>query len=330
MQLTAVLDSVLLRQDDGGGGSDDGVVEVINGAIEKSMLQERYPLLQPFGDTLTGKVIFVTGASRGIGKAFVESFLDSGASKVYAAVRNVEFAEAAFEGRTEKMQRSRKDGSEDKYVGGTVVPIRLDMSDHERIAEIATIASDVDIVINNAGVLTRTSPLDGETTVEGLKYEMDVNVYGLARLAHAFAPVLERRGGQGIFVQLNSVASLRCAAPNMATYSASKAAAFSLTQALRQELGALGVHVISVHPGPIATDMIADMPALASVAPPASTVAKSVIDAIVGNSEPPFLVFPDKKAKGLGKTYESFAEIVIEQGNAFGAEGRCTLFRKGN
>jgi len=226
-----------------------------------------------------------------------------------------------------------KKNNEDNDVG-VIVPVRLDMSDPESIKETATIATDVDIVINNAGVLTRTTPLEGETAIENLQYEMNVNVYGLMRLAHAFAPMLERRNGTGLFVQINSVSSMRCAAINVSTYSASKSAAFSISQALRHELGAKGVHVVSVHPGPIGTDMVADIPAMISIAPPPSTVAESLIDAITTTSSssddedgerpsfPPFLLFPDEKAKGLGKAYQSFAEVVIEQGNSYGEEGR--------
>ena len=273
--------------------------------------QHQHPLLRSIGDTVKGKVVLVTGANRGIGKAFVESFLEHGASKVYAAVRNVESAEIAFQDRLVLQQQDNG--------CGVVVPIRLDMSDPERIKEIAaTITTDVDIVINNAGVLTRTTPLEGETAVENLQYEMDVNVYGFLRLAHAFAPILEQRNGTGVFVQINSVASMRCPIINVSTYSASKAAAFSITQALRLELGAKGVHVVSVHPGPIATDMVADIPALMAIAPPPSVVAESLIDTITNTSLPPFLVYPDDKSKGLGKAYQSFADIVIEQGNAYG------------
>ena len=122
-------------------------------------------------------------------------------------------------------------------------------------------------------------------------------------------------------MQINSVASMRCAVPNASTYSASKAASFSITQALREQLGGQGVHVVSVHPGPINTDMLSDLPALVAIAPPTSIVAESLISSILSSTSlPPFLVYPDEKAKCMGRAYESFAKIVIEEGKAYGEE----------
>jgi len=184
---------------------------------------------------VAGKIALVTGANRGIGKAIVQFFLDHGVAKVYAAVRTLDSASALVQ----------------RY-GDRVVPVRIDLDEPGTIVTAAKTASDVQIVVNNAGVLRMSTPL-ADNAIESLEYEMKINVLGLMRMAQAFAPVLKENDG-GAFVQLNSVASVRCFT-NFATYAASKAAAYSITQALRELLGQQGTAVLSVHPGPIATDM---------------------------------------------------------------------------
>lgn len=237
---------------------------------------------------IAGKTVLVTGANRGIGKAFSEAFLKGGVAKLYAAVRNLDSAKPLV----------------DEF-GDKVVPIKIDVSDPASITEAAKTASDVDIVVNNAGVLTNASPL-ADDAVENLEFEMKVNVYGLIRMAQAFAPVLKSNGG-GYFAQLNSVASVKNFA-DFATYSASKAASYSITQALREKLEEQGTTVISVHPGPINTDM-AHGAGLSEIAEPPSLVADALIDAIENKK---FHVFPDTMAKQVGGAYESFATNIVE------------------
>jgi short-subunit dehydrogenase len=135
---------------------------------------------------------------------------------------------------------------------------------------------------------------------------MDVNVYGLITMAQAFAPVLKANGG-GVFAQINSVASLKSTS-NFATYSASKAAAYSITQALRELLHEQGTIVLSVHPGPIETDM-ADAAGLLEIAESPTLVAEGIISALQTGE---FHVFPDTVARQLGSAYQSFAKNVVE------------------
>jgi NAD(P)-dependent dehydrogenase (short-subunit alcohol dehydrogenase family) len=270
-----------------------------------------YKLIKANNDTMPytveDKVILVTGANRGIGKAIVECFLECKAKKVYAAVRNIVSLNVAL------LDDDR------------VVPLVVDLSNPDTIRDAAKIATDVDIVVNNAGIISHTGPLDGDTTVQRLQEEMAVNVHGLVYMAQAFAPVLEQRNGCGILVQINSVASLRCAVPSVATYSASKAASFSMTQAIREALHPQGVHVVSVHPGPIATDMLATaLQEFQNMAEPPKKVAEALMDALTNRDpecdkpNPPFLVYPDAKAKQLGEVYESFATRVLVERKSYG------------
>lgn len=239
-------------------------------------------------DSLNDKNVLVTGANRGIGRAIVEEAMQRGAAKVYAAVRTLESAAPLVE-----------------QFGDRVVPVQVDVQDDASIRAAAGVASDVDIVINNAGVLKTASAIDKEA-IQALTYELDVNVFGLIRVAQAFAPVLKSNGG-GALVQLNSVASVKNFA-DFATYSASKAASYSLTQGLRESLREQGTHVVSVHPGPIQTEM-ADSAGLGEIAEPPSLVAKEIFDAI---AERRFHAWPDSMAKQIGSAYQSFAENVVE------------------
>ena len=138
---------------------------------------------------ISKKIILVTGANRGIGKAIVESFLQHGASKVYAAVRSLNKAEALV-----------------AELGEKVIPIEIDYENPASIKVAAKTAGDVQVVVSNAGVLIGANVMDEDVIVQ-FQTELNINVYGLVRMAQAFAPVLRRNGG-GAFVQINSIASL--------------------------------------------------------------------------------------------------------------------------
>jgi NAD(P)-dependent dehydrogenase (short-subunit alcohol dehydrogenase family) len=238
-------------------------------------------------EKVKNKVALITGANRGIGKALLEGLLAAGASKVYAGVRDL----------------SKADSLIAEY-GSKVVPIKIDLEDVDSIKSAATDAQDVGIVINNAGVLTMHTPLD-ENAIEAFQQEMNINVYGLMHMAQAFAPILKANGG-GIFAQLNSVASMKNFA-GFSTYCASKAAAYSITLSIREVLEEQGTRVISIHPGPIATDM-GDSAGFGEIAEPATVVSNAFIEALENDD---VHVFPDMMAKQVGEAYGSFAENVV-------------------
>lgn len=239
------------------------------------------------GFEVKGCVALVTGANRGIGKAIVDSLIAHGAAKVYAAVRTPASADPLVE-----------------QYGDRVVPARIDLTQPHSIVTAAEQASDVTLVVNNAGVLRTSGPLD-ESAINDLNYEITVNVLGLLKMAQAFAPALKANGG-GAFVQLNSIASVR-AFPPFSTYCASKAAAYSLTQSLRSTLAEQGTAVLSVHPGPIETQMASDA-GLEDTDPP-SVVAEGMIESLKAGA---FHLFPDKMAREVWAAYESFAKAVVE------------------
>ena len=235
---------------------------------------------------ISNKNTLVTGANRGIGKAIVESFLEHGASKVYAGARSLNKAEALV-----------------AEFGEKVVPIEIDYENPASIKAAAEIADDVQVVVSNAGVLIGASVMD-EDVIEQFQTELNINVYGLIRMAQAFAPVLKRNGG-GAFVQINSIASL--SSFPRATYPASKAASYSFTQAIRHVFEEQGTAVLSVHPGPIATDMAAAS-GLEDTDPP-HVVSEGIVEAL---REGNFHLFPDRMAKDFEKAYHNFAEAIIE------------------
>lgn len=233
------------------------------------------------------RIVFISGANRGIGKAITEAVLAAGAQKVYAAVRTLDSAQPLIDAH-----------------GDRVVAVQLDITDAASVEQAAEHANDVDIVINNAGVLRTSTPL-AEDTFDSLEFEFDVNVKGLLRVARAFVPVLAK-SQQAALVQLNSVASLKAFA-SFSTYSASKAAAYSLTQSLRDSLAEQHIHVQSVHPGPIATDM-ADSAGFESETAP-SVVADAIL---AGLKSGQFHVFPDPLAEQVWGAYQSFATHIVE------------------
>ncbi len=186
----------------------------------------------------------VTGANRGIGKAYVQALIKQGAKKVYAAMRDIE----TFKKSSSECLEKHKD---------VVELIPLDITSENQIASAAKKAEDIDLLVNNAGI-ANFSGLIAEENLSSARNEMEVNYFGTLSMIRAFAPTLKKNGG-GAIVNVLSIASL-VNIPVLGSYSASKAALYSLTQGVRAELAHQGTHVLGVFPGPIATDMAKDFP----------------------------------------------------------------------
>ena len=178
---------------------------------------------------IQNSVALVTGANRGIGLAFTKALLARGARKVYAAAR---------------------DPSALSILG--VERIRLDVTNARDVAAAAGHATDVTLVINNAGVAHQGGFL--ATDAEEVARRMfETNFFGMLRVSRAFAPVLEANGG-GALLNVLSIASWMNGGA-LAAYAASKSAAWSLTNSLRHELAPQGTQVTALHMGFVDTDL---------------------------------------------------------------------------
>ncbi len=175
-------------------------------------------------------VALVTGGRRGLGAALVDELLRRGAHKVYATARQAYPDERA-----------------------AVVTHALEVRSGESVAELAAVATDVQIVINNAGVLLGGALLSGD--LDDVITTFDVNALGPLRVVRAFAPILAGNGG-GAVVNVHSVLSWLGGA---GAYGASKAAIWSITNSLRAELAGQNTQVVGVHAGFIDTDMVAGL-----------------------------------------------------------------------
>jgi NAD(P)-dependent dehydrogenase (short-subunit alcohol dehydrogenase family) len=174
------------------------------------------------------------------------------------------------------------------------VPVAFDLLDGASIEAAGNRAADATLLINNASTAEFAGPLDGQP--DAVEREMAVNYHGTYAAIRAFVPVLEVGGGR--IVNVLSLLSL-ASSPPMTGYSASKAAAHSLTQALRPVLAARGIAVHGVYPAGIDTDMTAGIDTAKT--PPAQ-VAAGLLDGLAADEED---IFPDPNAQAVASTWWS-------------------------
>lgn len=182
-----------------------------------------------------GSTALVTGANRGLGAALVQALLEAGATKVYAAARDPSRVVAA----------------------PGVVPLQLDVTNPEDIAAAVRQAGDVDLLINNAGIMGGERDILSAASLGAMRREFETNVVAPLALVQAFAPQLAAR--RGALVNVLSVLSW-ISLTGAETYSASKAAAWSLSNGLRHVLRERDVQLVSVHVGYMDTDMTRALP----------------------------------------------------------------------
>jgi NAD(P)-dependent dehydrogenase (short-subunit alcohol dehydrogenase family) len=184
---------------------------------------------------IAGTIALVTGANRGLGRAYVEALLAAGAARVYAGARDP------------------------ASIGDPrVTPVRLDVTRADEVAAAAALCRDVTLLINNAGIMLMT-PMLADGSDEAMRREMEVNVFGTLAMIRAFAPVLAANGGGAIADMLSVVSWFT--SPFNATYGASKQAELAVTDAARIQLKGQGTRVIGVYAGYIDTDMAAGVDA---------------------------------------------------------------------
>jgi len=233
---------------------------------------------------LENSVAFVTGANRGIGRAFVDALLERGATRIYAAARD----------HTSRETLARLDQR--------VRIVELDVRNPAHAKAAADQARDVTLLINNAGTLSVGGPAD--VSLSAVRDDMETHFLGTLHVINAFVPVLEQHHGAIVnMLTLVALASM----PALAAYNASKAAALSLTQSVRADLGKRGITVQGVFPGAVDTDMIRSfvMPKT-----PAIDVARATLDGIEAGEED---IFPDPMSRQIYTAWRQDHKAVERQ-----------------
>jgi hypothetical protein len=220
-------------------------------------------------ETIKGSVVLITGAAGTIAQALIAELKARGASKIYAATRDVP----------------------DLAASGGVVPIKMDVASDEEVAKVAASAGDVTLLINNAGINHNTSFMTAPD-IAIAREEIEINYLAPLRVTKAFAPVLIKN--KGAVLNLLTILS-RVSLPFMGSYCASKAAGLSLTQGLRGELAPKGVRIVAAMPGAIDTPMTAmlTIPKMTT-----ADAAKEIFDGFEAGEEE---IYVGEMARGLAQ-----------------------------
>ena len=219
--------------------------------------------------TIKGSVVLITGASGAIAQALIAVLTARSAAKIYGAARDISGLVAS----------------------DRLVPLKMDVSSDDDIKKAAAVASDVTLLINNAGINHNTSFMTAPD-LKIAKEEIEANYLGPLRVTRAFAPALITNHG----AVLNLLTILaRVNLPFMGSYCASKAAALSLTQGLRGELAPQGVHVAAALPGAVDTRMTAGLPI------PKMTTAEAAAEILDGYESGEEDIYVGEMARGIAQ-----------------------------
>jgi NAD(P)-dependent dehydrogenase (short-subunit alcohol dehydrogenase family) len=234
---------------------------------------------------IEGSVALVTGAGRGLGLAFARELVSRNAARVYGAARDP--AAVTEPG---------------------VTPVALDITDAEGVARVAQQCADVTLLVNNAGVMRASTFIDAPS-LDAARSEMETNYFGTLSMCRAFAPVLAAAGG-GAVVNMLSITSF-FTNPLNASYGASKAAEWSLTNGIRIELAHQGTLVVAVHAGFIDTDMAAgiDVPKISP-----ESVARQAFDAVEADEVE---VLADERSRSIKASLSRDLELIYPQVQQF-------------
>ena len=202
-------------------------------------------------------VVLITGANRGLGRAWARLLLEAGARKVYAGARDPRGIDLR-----------------------DVIPLELDITRPDLVRRAANECGDVTLLVNNAGIVRGGDLLDDEAP-ERARQELDTNLFGTLAMCRAFAPILGANGG-GAIVNVLSVLSW-ISIPGGATYSISKAATWSMTNGVRIALKRQGTQVVGLHVAFMDTDMTAGIDA--PKASPQDVVAQAIAALEAGHDE---------------------------------------------
>lgn len=226
---------------------------------------------------IENKVVLITGANRGIGRALLEEALKRGAKRVYAATRQ------PF-----------------THHDGRVTPLTLDVTNREQIQQAVSVVGTLDLLINNAGICLP----DDLSSPELIERHLAVNFFGLFNVTRAFLPLLKRsKGAIGNILSLAGLAPV----PMFAAYSISKAAALNITQSSRAFLAAQGVRVHAALLGPIDTDMIRDLQ-IPKTSPESAAVG--IFDGLENGEED---IFPDPVSQSIAESWRTGPGKALER-----------------